>query len=221
MAFFAVPTLLILISWDTLPGDRLYNLKTTLEDVTIFVALRTPLAPSLTVEYTQHRFSEANILLAKKGSTIGYTLLVKEIQESKDIIIEKKDTKKATELVTRIEGYQKEIEQKQIAIQTGGVKIPVVKTNQTTTIKTPQPTTQTPPTNKPTISSIVTTLKSGPAAPLVVVPEESEEDVVEELEKINDELEEVKEEIKNKLPSQASDNAKEKQEEIQEKKEDK
>jgi hypothetical protein len=186
-AFFSVPTLLIIISWNALPGDRLYSLKTSLEDVALVITSRTPLASTLSVKYTQRRFSEANTLLAKKGSTIGYKLLVTETQESKKIIMDQKDTKKAEVLINKIEKYQKEIEQKQIAIKTGGVNVPVSKTSQPTTVTT---------TPLPIKTPTVAVLQPTPKAPPVITPAKSQEEVIKDLEKTNQELEKVKEEIK-------------------------
>jgi prephenate dehydrogenase len=112
--FLAIPTILILASWNALPGDFLYPVKTGLEDIVLSLTMHTPFASAFSMKFTDRRFSEATRLLAKKGSTIGYGLLVEEAQQTKDIIVKKQDTTKGSELVVKIEEYQKNIEEKQL-----------------------------------------------------------------------------------------------------------
>ena len=114
---FATPSFLILISWNSLPGEFLYPLKTSLEDVALAITIRTPIASAFSINFTQRRFSEANRLLAKNGSTVGYSLLVAEASESKEIILGQSDTAKAKELSAKIEEYKKNIEEKKQALQ--------------------------------------------------------------------------------------------------------
>lgn len=227
-AFFAIPTFLILISWNALPGDSLYGLKTSLEDIALFLTRRTALASTLSVKYTDRRFSEANLLLSKKGSTIGYQLLVNEAQQSRDIIVERRDSRKAQELVAKIENYQKEIELKQTAIQTGGVKVPVAQkesppvaqepsTTQTTPTQTQTPS---PPTKAPEPAPQPVGVKTPKPTPVVATQAESKEKVIEDLENTKKELEVLKEEIKKELPPQASEKAQEIQEEHEKERED-
>jgi len=183
---FAIPSFFILISWNALPGDALYVIKTGLEDIALAITIRTPVASAFSINFTQRRFSEANRLLAKKGSTIGYTLLVAEARETQTIIVDQKDTKKAEELVTKIEEYQARIEEKKVALA-----------SQPTAILPPQTQTTAP------------TVEQAPSP----APAPSVEVVIEDLEQTNQELEEIKEEIKKQLPPQASERARENREE--------
>lgn len=114
---FAVPTSLILVSWNAIPGDYLYSLKRSLEGVALAITIRTPIAQAFSLKFTDRRFSEANRLLSKRGSTLGYSFLVEGARETKDIIIDKKDSQSAAELVSKIDEYQKTIEEKQAVIQ--------------------------------------------------------------------------------------------------------
>lgn len=207
---FAVPSFLILISWNALPGDRLYSLKTGLEDITLTLTLKTPLSSKLSVKYTDRRFSEASRLLSKKGSSIGYNLLVSEANQSKDIIVQNQDSKSAAELVAKIDNYQKNIEQKKIAIQTGGISIPTSQTatgnktttTTTTTISSPTPfPTTTQQTPAPTPYS--TTPTPTPVSPVVtqtpppVVNAQSESEVLNNLDETNKQLEDIKKQIED------------------------
>lgn len=203
-AFFSIPTFLILISWNAVPGEALYGLKIALEDVALAITIRTPLASTLSVGYTERRFSEANTLLSQKGSAVGYSLLVAEADESKNIIVSKQDTKQGAQLISKIEEYQKDIEQTQELIRQGRLAVPV-KTRVGT--ETPTPTFQ-PATPVPAqIPTVTATPK--PTPPQEIEPEDDEEEVIEKLEKAKEELEKIKEEAKNKLPEEASENAQE------------
>ena len=193
---FAIPSFFILISWNALPGETLYGVKTGLEDVALAVTIRTPIASAFSLNFTERRFSEANKLLAKKGSTVGYTLLVAEARETQTIIVDQKDTQMAQELITKIEEYQVRIEEKKLAIAA-----------QPTAILPPQEeivTTQVQ-TTAPVVTQVNTPIPSPTPAP-------SAEVVIEDLETANQELEEIKEEIKKQLPPQASERARENRE---------
>ena len=113
-----------MISWNALPGDMLYGIKTGLENVALGVTIRTPLASRLTVKYTERRFTEASRLLSSKGSTLGYDLLIQETQKSSSLILEKNDSANAEDLRAKIEDYKQEINQKKIAIASGAFQVP-------------------------------------------------------------------------------------------------
>lgn len=109
----APPTVLILASWDALPGNPMYQVKKALENTTLLALSPTPLAPKFSVKFAERRFSEANKLLATQSSTVGYELLVEQAKKSKEIIVEKQDVQTAQKFLTKLEEYQKEIDQKQ------------------------------------------------------------------------------------------------------------
>ena len=189
-ALFFIPSLLIMVSWGAIPGDRLYSLKTGIEDVSLSVMGKTKLASSFSVKYTDRRYSEAILLLDKKGSTAGYTLLVAEAKESKKLLVETNNTENAQELVAKIKKYQEEIEQKKISIQTG----------QTTVVVAPAPVSTSVPTPPP----VVTTAQD---EEIEIVQAESEEEVIEDLEETQEELGDIIDEIEHELPEQASSKA--------------
>ncbi len=192
---FAIPSFLILVSWNALPGETLYGVKTGLEDIALAVTIRTPIASAFSLNFTERRFDEANRLLSKKGSTVGYTLLVAEARETQTIIVDQQDSQKAQELITKIEEYQARIEEKKLAIATQPTTILPPQEEVATTVLTPTPTTQ-----------VKTPLPSPTPAPTAEV-------VIEDLEETNQQLEEIKEEIKRQLPPGASEKAREKKEE--------
>lgn len=120
----ALPTALILASWDTLPGGFMYPVKTALEGATLIALSPTPFAPKFSVKFAERRFSEANKLLATQSSTVGYELLVQQAEKSKEIIIEKQDAQTAQDFLVKLEEYQKVIEEKQETFT--GVKTPEI-----------------------------------------------------------------------------------------------
>ena len=202
---FAIPSFLILVSWNALPGETLYGVKTGLEDIALAVTIRTPIASAFSLNFTERRFDEANRLLSKKGSTVGYTLLVAEARETQTIIVDQQDSQKAQELITKIEEYQARIEEKKLAIASQPTAILPPREEVATTVLTPTPTTQVQ-TTAPVVTGVKTPLPSPTPAPTAEV-------VIEDLEETNQQLEEIKEEIKRQLPPGASEKAREKKEE--------
>lgn len=120
----ALPTALILASWDALPGGFMYPVKTALEGATLIALSPTPFVPKFSVKFAERRFSEANKLLATQSSTVGYELLVQQAEKSKEIIVEKQDVQTAQDFLAKLEGYQKEIEEKQETFT--GIKTPEI-----------------------------------------------------------------------------------------------
>ncbi len=187
---FLIPTTLILASWNALPGERLYGLKRGLENVAFALTKDTPIATAFSLKFTDRRFSEANILLAQKGSTVGYTLLVAEAKKTKDVIVEKNDSQSAAQLVQNIETYQKGIEEKKLALESQPAVIPVPTqvtsaTPRATAVQTPAVSTPIPQPITQPVSQVVT-----------------------DLDKTNDELEKIKNEVKKEIKEEPSQKGK-------------
>lgn len=214
----AAPTVLILASWNALPGDSLYPFKKGLETITLVATSATPLAPKFSVQFTDRRFSEANKLLATQGSTVGFALLAQEARATKEIIVEKSDSQTAGELIFKIEEYQENIVAQQQALatqvmaqpETLPVPQPPSLQPSAPTVTQPAPTTPTPVIEKPQTTPIL--------LPKITEPVKAQEAVV-KLEETRHDLEKIKDEIKKDLP-EAAKRAKELQEEIQEKREE-
>jgi len=207
---FVIPTTLILISWNAIPGDRFYPIKAEMEDITLALTANTRFASAFSLEFTDRRFNEATLLLAKEGSTIGYELLVAEAQQTQAIVLDKQDVKNGAQLIEKIEEYQVEIEKKQIEIQSQAT-IPTIPTTPTTTAVSPTPTPSPLVIQKP----ITTTAPSGETKEIivskpvtVVIKEEEPEEVLIKLEETAVELGKIKEKIKKDLPEAASEKAK-------------
>lgn len=111
--FLAIPFFLILVSWNALPGEHTYPIKTSLEKITIVFLGNTSAARSLKIKYTERRFFEATKLLETKADSKGYLLLLYEVGESKDQIVSAQDDYNAQKLLTNIDKYQLKISEKQ------------------------------------------------------------------------------------------------------------
>lgn len=187
--FFSIPTVLILASWNALPGESLYSVKSSLEDVALALTSNTPIATTFSVNFTDRRFTEAVRLLDKKGSTVGYELLVAEAQQTQNMIIKQQDVKNGAQLIRKIEEYQTEIKTKQAEVQ-GQVSVP------SRADQSPSPTT--PPSTSGENNTVIIIVPVE-----VVIEEEDPEEVIDNLEEVLEELEEIIEDIEEGLPSAA------------------
>lgn len=89
LALFAAPTILVMVSWNTFPGDSLYGVKLGLEQ--FFLLSASPsyeMQAGLNVRYTDRRLHEARVLLAKDQSGEGLSYLTHQIKATK-VVIEK------------------------------------------------------------------------------------------------------------------------------------
>lgn len=235
--FFSVPTGLILASWNALPGDSLYTTKRALENVTLTIVQSTPLASSFSVGFTDRRYKEADKLLATKGSTLGYSLLVEQAQQTKNIIVDQKNTQQADQLIQNIDQYEKLIEAKKSIVaaeaqqatsivtntqpsQTGTQPQPVytspsqtgtVTQPQTTQTQTTQPAGATTPTQTQPQAQQPSQAQPAVQQPVQqpsVNPQQNAQQTIAQLNDAQQHLERIKNEIKKELPDSASERAK-------------
>ncbi|MBI3956264.1 hypothetical protein HY339_03320 [Candidatus Gottesmanbacteria bacterium] len=81
------PSVMIIASWNALPGDNLYGVKLALERTAL--ALASPsyaTTGNLQIKYTERRFAEAKQLMASKQSIQGLPYLQQQIAETKKAI---------------------------------------------------------------------------------------------------------------------------------------
>lgn len=84
---FLIPSVLIVASWNALPGDRAYGVKLALESTLLFVARPSYAADgALNVKYTERRFSETKRLLADRQSVEGLPYLERQVAATKAVI---------------------------------------------------------------------------------------------------------------------------------------
>jgi len=102
LILLAAPTIMVVASWNSLPGDSLYSVKLGLEQV-LFVLVSPSFATqgNLSVKYTERRFSDAKRLLVDKGSVEGLQYLDKQVTTTRDIIEKGNDAKTQAELAQK------------------------------------------------------------------------------------------------------------------------
>jgi hypothetical protein len=197
-----VPTILVLISWNAIPGDSLYGLKSGLENTTLVLLAGTPLVPQLSMKYTDRRLSEATVLLDKKGSTVGYQLLVAEAVQTQNYIADKNDTVTAAKFSANIEEYKQQIQEKKAEIRAQNnlppetpTAIPTANPVPTSYGQTPTPT-PFPTTPVSTVTPTVTETTVVVEVPqAVVIRQENPEEVLAQLEETEAQLNQIQEQV--------------------------
>ncbi|MEI8232451.1 MAG: DUF5667 domain-containing protein [bacterium] len=164
-----VPTVAIMASWNSLPGDKMYPTKRYLESVALkLVGNNFSAKASLQIQFVDQRFNEAETLLSESSSS-GLTDLVQQIKVSKTEIIAAKTKvgskdiavaeQKSQKLVTQLKEYNQKLETTQQA--TPNTVAPIVSPTSAFTPKsvaTPQPTVVASPhvSPAPVASAVVT-----------------------------------------------------------------
>lgn len=90
---FFVPMLLIIASWNSLPGDSVYPVKLGLERVLLFLVSPSYAAEgTLQVKYTERRYDEVKQVLGTEHATVGLSNLSNQVVSTKDSIIKGSNT---------------------------------------------------------------------------------------------------------------------------------
>jgi len=184
VAVLAVPTFLILITWNSLPGDRLYPIKRGLEKVALtFAGADFQTKSTLNSKLVARRFDEADTLL-DRSSTIGLREFNLEVQTTKNDLLEaqqkvkkkEKVQKQTTKFITQLKEYNQELESRKKNL-TYYPPQPSLSPYQPLASETP---------SQPSIQPYQ--LPSQPSPP--------EQPIVEEIEETQEEIEETIEELK-------------------------
>ena len=114
MIFLSIPTTAILASNNALPGDPMYSVKTTLENIaSIFTSPSYQAHSELEIQLIQRRIEENQALLLNSGSTKGLALLVAQAEAAKEYILNSNSSQKAkTQAVARLVEVLQESQQK-------------------------------------------------------------------------------------------------------------
>lgn len=199
---FSIPTVLILVTWNTLPNEPLYSVKTGLENIAFTLTKATPIATALSVKYTDRRFDEATVLLDRQNSSEGLVLLVTQAQQAGSRVVEKRDTKQAAQLVENLTKYKVELSQKKETLKIAQTRAP---TGQQTVLQSPAPF-STPSHVETGAPAIIKTPK--PATPTPITEPVTQEIIgenIEDIEETEEELEEIIQEIETQLPQAAQE----------------
>lgn len=198
-----VPTVAIMASWNSLPGDRLYPTKRYLEGVALkLVGNNFTARADLQSQYVEHRFNEAETMLTVSSSTAGFDDLVQQIQSAKtDIIAAKervgsKDQEQAEQesqkLVAQLKEYNQKLEDSKKEIRTNTSTSP----NQSSKPKASPEVSTSPKSQTKNQQTQATPLPTVVASPMIVGP--SEGSSVQEVDIVQQEIAKVVEELEHK-----------------------
>ncbi|MBI3577050.1 hypothetical protein HY086_03370 [Candidatus Gottesmanbacteria bacterium] len=148
LILFSVPTLLIVASWNSLPGDSLFPLKLGLEQSLAFIVSPSYAASGqLQIKYTERRFADAQRSLAERHSVAGLRFLEQQVVTTKTTIERASDTKMKTQFVeTYIQTLQDvsaALEQQKQTVTSVGTQVPPQSppVGEIMTVVNPMPTT--------------------------------------------------------------------------------
>lgn len=202
----AVPSTLILASWNAVPGDSTYKLKVGLEKTMLGVAPSQNLKSTLEIKYTERRFDEVQKVLSTDSNYIGESLdnfnnqLIVSQNSVKQIASAEKKYIQTQNLINTLETVSQKIEQEEQILKPSPTKstqlikptntpfISKIETVAPQEIITVMPT-KTPPTpsQSPSPTLIPTDIPGNPP---------SNSDIAEELKKTKEKVKKVIEELK-------------------------
>ncbi|MBI5613976.1 hypothetical protein HY947_03545 [Candidatus Gottesmanbacteria bacterium] len=112
---FAGPTFMIIISWNSVPGDPLYKTKLYLEQtLVLLVSPSRDTATSLQMKYTERRLEEAKTLLSRDQSSEGLAYLQDQIVSTGTFIASSKTSAdqsvQAAKYIETLQKVSKELE---------------------------------------------------------------------------------------------------------------
>lgn len=139
------PFVMIVASWNALPGDNLYSVKLALEKTAL--ALASPsyaTSGNLQIKYTERRFAEAKQLMASKQSIQGLPYLDQQIAQTKKSIenAPNKETQVALakQYINTLSTVSTDLETQKQTITTSSLPIAFVQQQQPTATPTLKPT---------------------------------------------------------------------------------
>jgi hypothetical protein len=207
----AIPVTLILVTWNSLPGDKLYATKRSLETVPrIAFANNHLLAAKYETKITDRRFIEATTLI-KKNNVAGFNDLRKSIKDTAQKIKDAKDPAAKKAYIAQLESYQATLDnEKQTLLAaasnnsptTNIVVAPTNPTNPTSPTTSTNPSVITNPTNPTTPANpsnpTTPTTPTNPTTPVVTPPPPpppDPNDPVDNIDQTQDEIDNVIEDL--------------------------
>lgn len=121
LGIFAIPSTLILVSWNAVPGGFAYGIKIGLEQVALGVMVSPNLKSALQIKYTQRRFDEVQKVLPTDQAGESLNNLNHQIIAAKDTIGEIKSPQEkdiqTQSLINTLESVSQKIDQEKAATQ--------------------------------------------------------------------------------------------------------
>lgn len=140
-----LPSSLIVASWNSLPGSRLYQFKLGSEQTLVAFVPNDKAKGTLQIAFTQRRFDDAKRLLADNTSGNGLSYLDTQINTTRRAIVETNDPtvrkQLAQQYISALQDVNTQLEaQKQMVQASNPNPSPKLKSAQTRTQPTPVPT---------------------------------------------------------------------------------
>jgi len=191
VGLLSVPSLAILVTWNALPGDRLYPVKRNLENMALkIVGNNLQAQTALRSQFINRRFNEAFTLIAKSSSTEGLTELTVDVQAAKEVIVTADNPQErkvaAQQLIIQLSAYNQKLEQKKLAYAPSS-ELPIPESAGTSSTVTTAP----PPVTAPTVSYTPTV----PSHPQSQPPAPPQPEVAQEINQTQQELNQVIQEL--------------------------
>lgn len=211
---FSIPSVLIVASWNSLPGEALYTVKLGLEQSLLFVASPSVQAKeSLQIHYTERRLSDAKRMLSEKHSVEGLPYLSYQVTSTKQTILQappgQSQKEAAQKYIATLSQASAELEQQKLTMTTSVTPPPSFTAVTPARIATQSvaggPTlTPTPTSPPPTVTAQVTTTTNPPPTTITTALQISQ--TQETIKQTIDELKKVSEE-ENNNKSEKQDNS--------------
>lgn len=190
---FTIPTVAIMASWNSLPGEKLYPAKRYLENIALkLVGNNFTVRADLQTQFVEQRFNEAESLLAQSSSS-GLNDLAQQIRVTKTDIIAARDREGGKDAIIA----QQKAEKLSIQLKEYNRKL---EGSKRTNVPNPgESTAQLPGANNSVKSSILPG-NQAPIATPTSTPQPSDsiqgEDPIDTVDDLQDEIEETIEELK-------------------------
>lgn len=87
LILFTLPTILVVASWNMVPGESLFPIKIGLEKAIAFVVAPSyDVSTALQMRYTERRYAEAKRMIAEKHSVVGLAYLTAQVAQTQKTI---------------------------------------------------------------------------------------------------------------------------------------
>lgn len=210
VVILAIPSILILVSWNAVPGDSTYKIKIVLEQILLGVTPTANAKSTLQIKYTQKRIDEVQKVITTSHANESLSNLTDQVVASENSV---KDIKNVEE---------KKIQTQNLIDTLENVSQKIEQTKQSTSIENSSTSTPTPiPTKIPTIIStptLVTNLSPSPTfiptstptqiptKTIIITPTQSsniysDQNISEKLDKTNEKIKETIEKLKKSQES--------------------
>lgn len=222
----SLPTALVILTWNSLPGNFDYPIKLAMENLLLFVVSPSYAATgNLNIVYTERRYYETKQLLVQKQSPRGLILLSNQVHQTKTAILgaqnqDAQTRELATRYIATLETVKSDLEEQKISLVSSASNPPPPRNKPTTATvpysPTPPPRVDQPfesPMQPPAVQPAPTSTEPETTQEVVTHIEETQEVIeqtIEELREVRenqgDNRSDRGEQMSNQAPGQQEDN---------------